>query len=70
MQGKLILGMIALVASPAAAIAGEPAKRPVCQKAEQPQSAQQRAQQRLREQECRAARVIPPIVDPTPLFLL
>ena len=70
MQGKLIIGMIALVALPATAIAGEPAKRPPCQKLEQPQSAQQRAQQRVREQECRAPRAIPPVVDPTPLFLL
>ena len=71
MQGKLIIGMVALAAlTPTPAIAGEVAKRPTCQKAEQPQTAQQRQQQRLKEQECRAPRAIPPVVDPTPLFLL
>ncbi len=74
MQGKFIIGAIALAAlTPAAAHAGAPAKQPSCSKAEPPQSAQQRPQQaqpRTRPAWCPATRTIPPIVDPTPTFLL
>ena len=70
MQGKLILGATLLtVISPA--YAGEPAKRPICTK-EQPQQQrqQQPQQQRTKAQDCRAIKAIPPVVDPTPWFLL
>ena len=74
MQGKLIFGAILLAGLTPAAIAGEPVKRPACSKAEQNQQAQQRQQQaqqqREKTQECRIPRVIPPVVDPTPFFLL
>lgn len=74
MQGKLIFGAILLAGLASPAFAGEPVKRPACSKAEQNQQAQQRQQQtqqqRERAQECRIPRVIPPVVDPTPFFLL
>ena len=73
MQGKLIIGAILLAGLTPAAIAGEPVKRPTCGKteAQQPQQRPQQAQQqREKVQECRIPRVIPPIVDPTPFFLL
>jgi transcription initiation factor TFIID subunit TAF12 len=74
MQGKLIIGMIALGAlSPTPALAGETAKRQPCAKSEQPQTQQQRQQaqqQRSKAQDCRTTRNIPPVVDPTPWFLL
>ena len=60
---------------PAEAMAAEiVAKRQGC-RIEQPQQRQQQAQtqqqqQRARVQDCREKRTIPPVVDPTPLFLL
>jgi hypothetical protein len=63
MQGRLIFGAIALAAlGPSAALAGEPVRRTTCHKAEQPQ--------RARPQGCPVTRTIPPVVDPTPTFLL
>ena len=72
MQGRFIIGAIAFAAfgSPAA-LAGEPVKRWTCPKAEQPQQRQQQVQpQRARSQGCPVTRTIPPVVDPTPTFLL
>jgi hypothetical protein len=70
MQGKLTLGIILVLAvTPTAAIAGE-TKRQVCSKTEQQQTVQQRQQPRVREPECRTRRPIPPVVDPTPVFLI
>ena len=74
MQGKIILSAILFAGLTPAAIAGEPIKRPTCKKADQaqqPQRRQQQAQQqREKSQECRIPRNIPPVVDPTPSFLL
>jgi len=75
MQGKLFLGMIAAVAlSPTSALAAETAKREPCVKTDSQQQQQQRKQQaqaqRPKPQECRVQRTIPPVVDPTPYFLL
>ena len=73
MQGKLIFGAILLAGLTPAAFAGEPIKRRTCGKTDQPQPQQrpqQAQQQREKTQECRIPRVIPPVVDPTPFFLL
>jgi hypothetical protein len=73
MQGRLIIGAIALAAfGSSAALAGEPVKRWACNKVEQPQQRQQPAQQqRVKPQGCPVQRsMIPPVVDPTPTFLL
>jgi hypothetical protein len=70
MQGKLIIGVVALAFS-TAAVAGEPPKRIVCAKDQtQQQRQQQPPQQRSKSPECRATKAIPPVVDPTPWFLL
>ena len=74
MQGRLIIGAIAFAAfGSSAAIAGEPVKRIACQKVEQPQQRLPQAQvqqQRAKPQGCPVTRTIPPVVDPTPTFLL
>jgi hypothetical protein len=72
MQGRLIIGAIAMaVIGPSAALAGEPVRRTTCQKAEQPQPRPQQAQQqRTKPQGCPVQRTVPPVVDPTPVFLL
>ena len=73
MQGKLILGAILLAGFTPAANAAEQLKRPTCSKADRQQAHQrpQQAQpQREKSQECRVPRNIPPVVDPTPYFLL
>jgi hypothetical protein len=71
MQVRLIIGLIAFSAvTPTAAIAGDSAKRQTCPKIEQPQPRQQAQQHRVRPPECRTQRSIPPVIDPTPLFLL
>jgi hypothetical protein len=71
MQGRFIIGAIAFAAFGAsAALAAEPIKRWSCPKAEQPQQRQQVQQQRSRPQGCPVQRSIPPVVDPTPTFLL
>jgi hypothetical protein len=77
MQGKLIF--VALLASgltPSVATAADAVKRQTCAKNEvQPQISrdqqrQQGQQQRTKTQDCKATREIPPVVDPTPYFLL
>lgn len=72
MQGRFIIGAIALAAfGSSGAIAAEPVKRWACNKTEQPQQRQQPAQpQRAKPQGCSVQRMIPPVVDPTPTFLL
>jgi hypothetical protein len=74
MQGHFIIGAIAFAAlgSPAA-FAGEPVKRVACPKVEQPQQRQQQQvpqPQRAKPQGCPVQGAIPPVVDPTPTFLL
>ena len=74
MQGKFIIALAVAALGSNAAIAAETVKRQGC-RLEQPQQVQQRqqqspAQQRLRAQECRQERQIPPVVDPTPWFVL
>ena len=68
MQGKLIIGLAALVAIAGPATATEPPRRPACPKLE-PQR-QQAQQHPVRPQSCRATKTVPPVVDPTPMFLL
>jgi hypothetical protein len=73
MQGKILIAFMLSTLGSTAALAGEPPKRQGCQRIEQPQqrlSAAQLQQQRLRAQECRQQRTSPPVVDPTPFFLL
>jgi hypothetical protein len=74
MQGKLIIGAILLGGLTSAAHAANQVKRPSCEKAEPAQQAQQRPQQaqpqREKNLDCRIPRNIPPVVDPTPSFLL
>ena len=73
MQGGLIIMAIAASAlAPSAAFAAEPVRRQACPKAEpqRVQTPQQQQQQRARAQECRTTRTVPPLVDPTPFFLL
>lgn len=75
MQGKLItLAIFGVALTPSAAVAGEVSKRQACNKAEQPSPTQQRQQQQQQQRnktpECRVQKVIPPVVDPTPYFLL
>ena len=73
MQGGLISIAIAISAlAPSVAFAAEATRRPVCPKVE-PQRAPNQAQPqqpRTRTPECRTTRSIPPLVDPTPFFLL
>ena len=72
MQGKLIITMVLTAFASSAATAAEVVKRQGC-KIEQAQQRQQQAQsqqQRLRAQECRQQKPIPPVVDPTPWFVL
>ena len=59
---------IAMLSS-SAAIAAETTRRPVCPKVE-PQRVPAQPQQRTRAPECRTTRIVPPVVDPTPFFLL
>lgn len=73
MQGKRIFGFILLAAiSSTGAMANESPKRMICSKPDPVQQTQQRQQQpqRVRTPECRASRIIPPVIDPTPLFIL
>ena len=73
----MIFGLAILSAlAPAEAMAATEVvtKRQGC-RIEQPQQQarapqQQQQQQRARIQECREKRTIPPVVDPTPIFLL
>ena len=72
MQGGLLSIVIAFsVLAPSVAIAAETTRRPVCPKVEpQRTPAQQQQPQRTRAPECRTTRIVPPVVDPTPFFLL
>ena len=78
MQGRLIIGMaIVSVLAPANAMAAEVGRRQGCrvenpqpQRQKQVQGQQEQQQQRARVQDCREKRAIPPVVDPTPIFLL
>ncbi len=75
MQGRFIIGAIALAAfGSSGAFAAEQVRRIGCAKAEQPQTRQQSQQQqqpqRTKSQGCAVSRTIPPVVDPTPFFLL
>jgi hypothetical protein len=72
MQGKLIIVMALTAFGSSAALAAETVRRQGC-KIEQSQQRQQQAkseQQRIRAQECRQQKPIPPVVDPTPWFVL
>lgn len=73
MQGKLIFAIACATLGSTAALAGDSVRRQTCPKAEQaqqrPQQAQQ-PQQRAKPQGCPLSRPIPPVVDPTPMFLL
>ena len=69
MRGTFTIALMAAAAFlPGAVLAAEPAKKQVCAKPD-PQRQATPAQQRLRAQQCRAVRV-PPVVDPTPIFIL
>jgi hypothetical protein len=76
MQGKLILGLIGLTAMlPAPAFAGDTIKRQTCAKADEQtqtrvQQREKSQQQRTKTPDCKPTRNIPPVVDPTPYFLL
>jgi hypothetical protein len=72
MQGRFIIGAFAFATfGSSAAFAAEPVKRWTCPKAEQPQQRQQQVQQqRTKPQGCPVTRTIPPVIDPTPTFLL
>jgi hypothetical protein len=73
MQGKFLVAFVLSTFGSTTALAGEPPKRQGCPRIEQPQQRQpaaQTPQQRARAQECRQQRTIPPVVDPTPFFLL
>jgi heme exporter protein D len=77
MQGKLIfVAFVASALTPSVAMAADAVKRQTCAKNEvQPQQTrnqqrQQGQQQRTRTLDCKATRDIPPVVDPTPYFLL
>jgi hypothetical protein len=71
MQGKLIIAIAGLSVWTAPAIAVEQPRRPSCTKAEaQRQQQAKQAPQRVRSQLCRLNRTVPPVVDPTPMFLL
>ena len=75
MQGKLLIGAMALIFGSTGALAAESIRRQPCPKVEQQQQnqRQQQAQQRserAKPQGCAVQRSIPPAVDPTPSFLL
>ena len=76
MQGRMILGMALMsVLAPTEAFAATEivTKRQGCrveQSQRQQQAQTQQQQQRGRVQECREKRTIPPVVDPTPIFVL
>jgi hypothetical protein len=76
MQGRTIIFSILIAGlSPTAALAGETIKRLPCAKeqgeqAQQRQQAKEQQQPRTKRQGCPVERTIPPVVDPTPVFLL
>ena len=76
MQGKLIfVALLASAMTPTVARAGDTIKRQTCTKADEQtqtrvQPREKSQQQRTRTPECKPTRNIPPVVDPTPFFLL
>ena len=76
MQGRFFFYSILIAGlSPATALAGETIKRLPCvkeqsQQAQQRQQAKEPQQQRSKRNGCPVVRTIPPVVDPTPVFLL
>ena len=76
MQGRLILTMTMMSALvPAEAMAADAGRRQGCRlEQQQPRQKQvkneQQQQQRARHPDCREKRSIPPVVDPTPIYLL
>ena len=74
MQGKLIIAVSLAAFGSSAALAAETVRRQGCkieqQQRQQQQTQSQQPQQRLRMQDCRQQKPIPPVVDPTPWFVL
>ena len=76
MQGKLGIAILLAAFGSTGAIAGESIRKIACPRAEQPavqqrQQVPQAQQQRPRaSQGCPVSKTIPPVVDPTPVFLL
>ena len=76
MQGRTIIYSILIAGlSPTGALAAETIKRLPCvkeqgQQAQQRQQSREQQQQRSKRQGCPVQRTIPPVVDPTPIFLL
>ena len=75
MQGKLIIAVIVATLGASASLAAETVRRQGCKleqqlRQQQQNQSQQQPQQRLRVQDCRQQRPIPPVVDPTPWFVL
>ena len=77
MQGKLIfVAFLGSALTPSVAMAADSVKRQTCAKNEvqaqqvRNQQRQQGQQPRAKTQDCKTTRDIPPVVDPTPYFLL
>ena len=76
MQGKLIfVALLASAMTPTVARAGDTIKRQTCAKADEQtqtrvQQREKSQQQRTKTPDCKPSRSIPPVVDPTPFFLL
>ena len=76
MQGRTIIYSILIAGlSPTTALAAETIKRLPCanqqaQQSAQRQQARDQQQQRGKRQGCPVQRVIPPVVDPTPVYFL
>lgn len=74
MQGKVAIAIVLAAFGADAAICGESVRRQPCPKVEQAQQRQQQPQQqshrKQQPQGCVITRTIPPVVDPTPVFLL
>ena len=75
MQGKLIIAVALATLGSSAALAADTVRRQGCkieqqQRQKQQNQAQQQPQQRVRAQDCRQQKTIPPVVDPTPWFVL
>ncbi len=76
MQGKVAIAVVLAAFGADAAICGESVRRQPCPKVEQSQQRQQQQSQQQAQrkpqqpQGCVVTRTIPPVVDPTPVFLL
>ena len=76
MQGRMFIYSILIAGlSPTTALAADTIKRLPCakdqsQQAQQRQQAREPQQPRAKRQGCPVERSIPPVVDPTPFFLL